>query len=251
MGHNGCAKTMREAPCIPQLLVSDAGGGRWKRNSNHLLDATLAHFKYRKLEGKIMRRSFFSFLRGNDLSPVLIIPGLGGASAEHWQARWVKAHSQCQSVQQNNWNLPEYSGWIEGLETAIQDCATPPYLVAHSLGCSVVAHWALKHSGTAIQGALMVAPADVNSEDHTPPETRIFAPMPMTQLPFNSTVVASTNDPYVDLQQAKLFATAWGSDFINVGACGHINADSHLDNWDEGWDILTEMTQARTALSQA
>ena len=199
----------------------------------------------------MMGRNLFNFLRGNDLNSVLIVPGLGGSGPEHWQARWEKAHPECHSVQQNNWNLPDFAGWIEGLETAIQNCATPPYLVAHSLGCAVVAHWALEHASTTIQGALMVAPADVNSEDHTPPETRIFAPMPMTPLPFTSTVVASTNDPYVDLQQAKLFATAWGADFVNIGACGHINADSRLEDWDEGWDVLKDMTQVQKALSRA
>lgn len=198
-----------------------------------------------------MVRKIFSFLRGKDLSTVLTVPGLGGSGPGHWQTRWVETRPECHDVKQDNWNLPEYSGWIEGLETAIQNCPTPPYLVAHSLGCALVAHWAMKHPDTNIQGVLMVAPADVNSEDHTPPETRIFAPMPMAPLPFNTTVVASTNDPYVDLQQAKLFATAWGADFVNVGACGHVNADSRLENWDEGWDLLKDMTQAQNALSRA
>jgi len=97
----------------------------------------------------------------------------------------------------------------------------------------------------------MVAPCDVDSEEHTSSETRVFAPLPMVPMPFPTTVITSTNDPYVDVHRAQVFATAWGADFVNIGAHGHINADSHLENWDEGWEALQELTKTSSRASRA
>ncbi|MEG3618131.1 alpha/beta hydrolase [Magnetovibrio sp. PR-2] len=178
-------------------------------------------------------------------SPVLILPGLGGSSQSHWQSHWCSKRSQCRLVEQDNWNIPEPSSWINALQSAVVSCAAPPLLVAHSLSCALVAHWAQRHHDTPIRGALLVAPSDVESEDHTPMEVRCFAPIPMAQLPFPSTVIASSNDPYVDIIRAQLFATAWGSSFVNIGECGHINADSHLGEWHEGWGLLQDLEEAQ------
>ena len=40
----------------------------------------------------------------------------------------------------------------------------------------------------------------------------------MEQLPFRSIVVASNNDEYVTLAQARAYANAWGSEFVELGA---------------------------------
>jgi len=60
-------------------------------------------------------------------------------------------------------------------------------------------------------------------------------------LPFPSIVIASENDPYVNLQRAGYFATQWGSEFINIGLNGHINSDSDLGSWGEGQLILKRL----------
>src|SRR3546814_9647988 len=52
-------------------------------------------------------------------------------------------------------------------------CPAPPIRVAHSLSCALVDHWVARHD-RALKGALLVAPADVDSDAHTPPETRGF-----------------------------------------------------------------------------
>ncbi|MFC1674140.1 RBBP9/YdeN family alpha/beta hydrolase, partial [Pseudomonadota bacterium] len=135
--------------------------------------------------------------------------------------------------------------WLEGLDAAVSRCAEPPVLVAHSLGCMLVAHWASHNRGQQIAGALLVAPADVDSDERTPAETRAFAPVPLDLLPFPAIVAASTNDPYVDLNRAKTFATAWGAGFVNLGPLAHVNCDSHLDTWDDGWNLLKDLGQAQ------
>lgn len=97
----------------------------------------------------------------------------------------------------------------------------------------------------------MVAPADVDSDHHTPFEAQVFAPMPLSILPFPTTVVASTNDAYVSTQRAQEFSTAWGAQFVNIGDHAHINADSFLEDWQEGWDLLQQVTCVQSALSSA
>ena len=178
---------------------------------------------------------------------VLNMPGLGGSGATHWQSRWEALYPQCRRVENCNWNLPDKDIWLEALDAAIHACEKPPILVAHSLSCALLAHWASRHNSAPVKAALMVAPADVDNHDTLPAEAIGFGPMPLGMLPFPTTVVASANDPYVELQRAQVFATAWGADFHNLGAAGHINADSHLDAWADGWTLLQELRQAACA----
>ncbi|PYO48193.1 MAG: alpha/beta hydrolase, partial [Candidatus Rokuibacteriota bacterium] len=69
-------------------------------------------------------------------------------------------------------------------------CAAPPVLVAHSLGCALVAH-RVTAGGGGIKAALLVAPADVEVLAITVEAVHSFAPMPLVRLPFPSVVVAS------------------------------------------------------------
>jgi predicted alpha/beta hydrolase family esterase len=108
--------------------------------------------------------------------------------------------------------------------------------VAHSLGCLLVAHWGSRFAGK-IMGALLVAVPDPRGANF-PTRARGFAPLPTAPLPFASIVVASTDDPYADMQFAQAHADSWGSQIINIGAKGHINAASGLDDWPQGRALL-------------
>jgi predicted alpha/beta hydrolase family esterase len=88
-----------------------------------------------------------------------------------------------------------------------------------------------------IKGAFLVAPSDPLGDAY-PPEPQGFAPVPLVRLPFPSIVVASEDDIYVSLEQAKRYAEAWGSRFVNIGAQGHINSASNLGEWQEGLALL-------------
>jgi predicted alpha/beta hydrolase family esterase len=57
-------------------------------------------------------------------------------------------------------------------------------------------------------------------------------------LPFASTLVASSNDQWASLARAQQFATAWGSELVNLGPAGHINADSGHGEWPAGLALL-------------
>ncbi|TAN45864.1 MAG: alpha/beta hydrolase [Rhodospirillales bacterium] len=173
---------------------------------------------------------------------ILIVPGLGSSGPDHWQTAWEAALPNCQRVHQSDWDNPDLDAWMQSLEEAVVEAAAPVVLVAHSLACALVAHWAAatKLAGK-VHGALLVAPADVEDGERAPLEVRGFAPMPLEVLPFKCLVVASHDDPYVDPGRAHFFASCWYAGFVDAGSLGHINADSALGDWPEGREFLAEI----------
>ena len=151
-----------------------------------------------------------------------------------------------QRVQQHNWDSPNRADWVATLDAAIAALDGPAIIVAHSLGCALTAWWASQHGGAPyaanIKGALLVAPPDVERADF-PVFASGFAPMPHTALPFNTIVVASSDDPWCALPRAKAWAAAWGAQCHDIGPCGHINDKSGLADWPEGRAWLSVLTQ--------
>ena len=171
----------------------------------------------------------------------LTVPGVTNSSPQHWQSLWeAQFPGQFRRIEQANWDTPTCTDWIETIEKEVRKFEPENVvLIAHSLGCTTVAHWARKF-GTKIKGAMLVAPSDVEAESYTF-DTKGFAPVPLERLPFKSLVIASTNDEYVSSERAKQFADAWGSEFINVGAKGHINANAGFGEWSEGLEFLKRL----------
>ncbi len=170
---------------------------------------------------------------------VLILPGLWDSGAQHWQTLWERKHPEFKRVTHRDWASPQRAEWVAELDAAIALCEGPPILVAHSLACALVAHWAQSKSALRIAGAMLVAPSDVDAPGY-PKEAVGFAPMPLGRLQFPSIVVASANDPYVSLDRARAFAAAWGSRLVEIGAAGHINGDSGHGAWPEGEALLDD-----------
>ncbi|HLK91726.1 MAG TPA: alpha/beta fold hydrolase [Polyangia bacterium] len=177
----------------------------------------------------------------------MIVPGLGGSGPAHWQTRWEALYPAHVRVEQRDWDHPRRAEWLAALASAV--AGGPVVLVAHSLGCALVAHAAAEPWSAAVAAALLVAPADVDSPAHTPPETRDFAPLPLAPLPFPATVVASQDDPYVTLARARSLARAWGAALVDAGPRGHLNADSGLGDWPEGRRHLEALVARAPALA--
>jgi len=181
------------------------------------------------------------------MTTILTVPGLGGSGPAHWQSRWEAIDSRCMRVTQRDWQRPERDEWCATLERAVIACAGPVLLVAHSLGCLCVAHWARSGSTDAVRAALLVAPADAESPMRTPDEVRSFAPIPRQRLPFASVLVASSDDPYASIECARELGQAWGGRVVELGAAGHINAESKLGDWPAGRALLTELERGATS----
>jgi predicted alpha/beta hydrolase family esterase len=168
----------------------------------------------------------------------LTVPGLASSGPNHWQTIWeMQSPTLFTRVQQVNWDWPVKDEWVVKLEEDIRRLREPTVLVAHSLGCITVAHWAREYSSPMIKGALLVAPADAELSKRLAFVVG-FRPIPNMRFSFKSIVVASTNDMYAELERSRKFANDWGSEFINVGNQGHINAVSGLGDWPQGKAIL-------------
>jgi predicted alpha/beta hydrolase family esterase len=172
--------------------------------------------------------------------PILIVPGLFNSAPDHWQSHWERTLPGAERVLQENWDLPTLGEWTANLLEAVRG-REGAVIVAHSLGCAVVAHLARISACRGIGGALLVAPAEVNRKGPVGALLNGFSPMPRTPLPFPSTVVASRNDPHVALDQAAAFAKSWGFRFVDLGEAGHINVQSGHGPWTEGLELLGEL----------
>lgn len=173
-------------------------------------------------------------------SRILIHPGLNNSDEEHWQTRWEKMYPSFTRVQQKEWDTPACKDWIETLDAEVmRETPEQVIIVGHSLACCTIGYWT-KEYNRIIKGALLVAPSDTEAESY-PAGTTGFTPMPLGKLPFPSIMVASTNDFYVTIERAQYFANAWGSEFVNIGEAGHINAASNLGNWEFGLSLLRQL----------
>ena len=178
-------------------------------------------------------------------SNMLILPGWQGSGDEHWQSRWERLYGY-QRVEQHDWMHPLRGDWSARLEETVVDAEGPVVLVAHSLGCILTAWWAAHSRNVGkVQAALLVAPGDVERPELAGP-LRGWCPISQRALPFPSILVGSQDDPYCSLERAAALAEAWGSRFVDAGACGHINAASGLGDWPEGHALLDSLVQNKT-----
>ena len=172
-------------------------------------------------------------------SPVIIIPGIGNSGPLHWQTLWEQSNPEFVRLQPRDWDEPICEEWSETLETAAKNTGPDVVLVAHSLACLVVAHWASgPHSP--IKAALLVAVPDP-AGPYFPKEALGFSNTPTGPLNFRSTVVVSEDDAYTSPERARGLARSWGSKLVDVGKCGHINAGSNLGAWPQGFELLNEL----------
>lgn len=178
------------------------------------------------------------------LHTILTVPGLGNSDAGHWQTQWEATMPNVVRVQQQEWDAPQRSVWVETLNAALLATDGTVILAAHSLGCALLAWWTLEYGHAShankIAGALLVAPADVEQADF-PDAAKNFSPMPRLRLPFKSIVVASSDDGWCSLPKAQSFAADWNAQFISMGACGHINTQSNLGDWAQGRAYLASL----------
>jgi predicted alpha/beta hydrolase family esterase len=164
---------------------------------------------------------------------VIIVPGLHDSSPAHWQSRWQRRHAEFSRVRQDDWDHPQLSAWAARLDQVRRRDPRPALLVAHSYGCLTAVH-SIARDGANVAGALLVAPAD-------PVKFGVAEHLPALALPCPTIVVASTNDPWMQFERAAQWARRWGSELIEGGQLGHINADSGLGDWPGGAALLRRL----------
>ncbi|MDB5849821.1 MAG: alpha/beta hydrolase [Rhodoferax sp.] len=166
-------------------------------------------------------------------SKVLTLPGWLNSGPGHWQTRWEAAFGD-ERVEQHDWLQPLRGDWIARLEEVLLQQPAPVLLAAHSLGCHLVAAWAAHSTNLQrVLGALLVAPPDVQQLDF-PPQLHRWAKPVLQPLPFPAKLVASRSDPFASYAATSQLADAWGAELVDIGARGHVNAESGLGDWPQG-----------------
>ena len=176
-------------------------------------------------------------MRTTGTTRVLLLPGWLNSDPEHWQSRWETQYGD-ERVEQSDWNWPRRGDWMARLDEVLQADPRPTVLVAHSLGCQLVASWAEHSAHTArVKGALLVAPPDTEATD-MPPQLHNWRPIRRTRLPFPALAVISSDDPYCSPERGVQMAADWGAELLMAGPRGHLNTASNLGDWPEGRALL-------------
>lgn len=174
---------------------------------------------------------------------ILILPGLGNSGPGHWQVRWAEKMSTAAIVEQADWYEPDPEDWIDTIIKAVELAERPVVLVAHATACIALVQAAPRLPQGKVRGAFLVAPPDIEGHPNSLEEADAFGDVPRDPLPFPSLLVASSTDPYCQLEEAVDFAAAWGSDFHQAGEAGHINVESGHGPWPEGLLMFTRLMQ--------
>lgn len=169
----------------------------------------------------------------NDVS-ALILPGLNGAGADHWQTHWEQAFPDFVRVEQADWDHPVYDVWAARLTEYVNKATKPVVLVPHSAGTSLVMKWSFDQPAAVkkVAGVFFVAPSD--RDRPVPSALQGFGGMILKRLPYPSAVVAGRDDDRVSFERAQEFAQAWGSMFFDGGMHGHLGSAAKLGVWPAG-----------------
>ena len=173
----------------------------------------------------------------------LIVPGLNNSDEKHWQTFWEKSLQNTSRVKQRDWDYPQRDEWVQALGDTIQKLDKDTIIIAHSLGVATTVIYLTQNQGKIplnLKGAFLVSPSDIDNIE----VIKSFAPMPLEKLPIPACVVASENDPFVSMERAEFFASAWGVKLFNAGKLGHINSATDLREWEQGRAFLAAFEQS-------
>lgn len=159
--------------------------------------------------------------------------GWGGSDFPHWQS-WLAAEIAkdygCVSfLKFSNIDFPNKNEWIEELSKELGDFK-PEIVVCHSLANVLWFHLCNELKITKIEKLFLVAPPSLESKIE---ELKSFFPckIPTNLYAKEALLVASTNDPYMALDEASLLADGLGVEMVILQNAGHINTDSGYGEW--------------------
>ncbi|MGU7769150.1 RBBP9/YdeN family alpha/beta hydrolase [Burkholderia sp. MR1-5-21] len=177
---------------------------------------------------------------------ILIVPGLRDHVEDHWQTHLARRLPSARSVAPLEHDKLSRAARVAALDAALAEIDGPVILVAHSAGVMITVQWA-RHATRAIQGALLVTPADLETAMPAPYPSidairdNGWLPVPRDRLPFPSIVAASRNDPLARVERVEAFAAGWGSRLVDLGEVGHMNPASGYGEWPGALALIAEV----------
>jgi uncharacterized protein len=176
------------------------------------------------------------------MTKTLIVPGLDGSPAPHWQHWWAATDPSALMVDLTDPARPLPAVWETELASMILH-HPDSILVGHSLGAVLIARLLATWPHLRVRGALLVAPAETMGNDRIGQ----FGAIPELPMDIPTTVVVSRNDPWMSFGRAVHLSRAWGSDLVDLGAAGHINVASGFGPWAKGKVLRDDLMMATTA----
>lgn len=167
----------------------------------------------------------------------LIVPGVGGSEKEHWQT-WLQ-HQLPNSirVEQTDWYRPVLQIWVNRFIEVLESIQEPVHIIAHSFGCLTSINALAQRPDLAqqVSGLLLVASANPERFSSTgirqANENSIDRYLPVKTVGVPTQLIASENDPWLTLADARKLASRWQANFINLGLAGHINVAAGFGPW--------------------
>lgn len=186
----------------------------------------------------------------------VIVPGVAGSEAHHWQS-WLETQlMSCCRVQQNDWNHPVLHEWIEQFVHTVAPIEGAVQIVAHSFGCltTMAALHLHPELNRNIKNVVLVAPAnpirfgDNGFARDSQNNYAEFFQQIRPQVP--TSMLISENDPWLAFTDAKQLAHAWQIEPINLGAVGHINVASGFGPFPQIFDyLISENTMSHISIT--
>lgn len=162
------------------------------------------------------------------------VPGIGDSGPDHWQTWIEQVAGDVPRIRLQDWKRPDLNAWLNAIDGAVMSQWTPTILIAHSFGALAAAQYAIEEPSR-IAGILLVAPADpARFEDA---HNLSLAPVPCAGF-----LVASRNDPWMEMRVAQRWSQIWRLKLIDEGEAGHINVASGHGPWPAGLSYLERLT---------
>ena len=159
----------------------------------------------------------------------IIVPGVGGSEATHWQF-WLQQQLVSSSrVQQKHWDRPVLNDWVAQFVKTVAAVKAPVQIIAHSFGCLTAVAALAEHPelNAKVKNLLLVAPAnparfgESGFARHSVGNYQQY--FHQLKLAVPTTLLVSENDPWLSYVDALQLAQAWQLTPINLGQVGHVN----------------------------
>jgi uncharacterized protein len=173
---------------------------------------------------------------------VVFVPGLRDHVPDHWQTLLQARLPGSLCVPRLGKGVLSCGAWVEAIDETVAIATKPVVLVGHSAGVIMIAHWA-RARRRPVRGAILATPPDLDRElpagypSKRALEDNGWMPVPL-DLPFESILVASANDPLCSFARAAELALQWDSQLVAAGAVGHLNPASGFGEWPLAVELL-------------
>ncbi|WP_151899329.1 RBBP9/YdeN family alpha/beta hydrolase [Sulfurimonas hydrogeniphila] len=165
---------------------------------------------------------------------VLLLHGWGGSDYPHWQS-WLagetaKEYGCVNFLKFSNFDTPKLAVWMQELESALADFK-PDIVICHSLANTLWFHLCNTKKIPEIEKLYLVAPPSLTCKIK---ELEEFFPVstPAQLFAKETLLIASTNDPYMSLDEAKELQKTLHVKIKILNNAGHINTDSGYGKWE-------------------